>query len=334
MSSIQTNKSDSYAIYLDGAYDVSESLTLRGGVRYSSETKDMTAEGVVHSGIGLLIKPFAKVGAKKTWDNVSWRFVADYKISDDVMLYGSVSTGFKSGGFTGSASTAVRASTPFEPERATAYEIGVKSMLFDNRVRLNVSAFKTDYKNLQVTRFFQPAGSGFGEFITENAGVADIKGLEIELTAMIIEGFEIGGSYAYLNAIYTKFAGTPNAGGTGNFSGKILRQAPENSFNFYGKYSYDLSNGSRVAAKISYRHQSISYYDPDNNDLATIPAYGILDARLSWTSEDDKWDVALWMKNMQNTEYRTHVFTQRGGRIAFALFGAPKTIGATVTFNF
>ncbi len=334
MSSVQTNTSDSYALYADGSYNITDAFTVRGGLRYSSETKDMTAAGIVHSGIGLLIKPFGKVGAKDTWDNVSWRFVADYAISDDVMLYGSVSTGFKSGGFTGSASTAARATTPFSPETATAYEIGLKSMWFENRLRLNISAFKTDYKDLQVTRFFQPQDSGFGEFITENAGEADIKGLEIEFTALITEGLEVGGTYAYLDAIYTNFTGTPSIGGTGDFSGKILRQAPKDSYSLYAKYTQELQSGGKISAKISYRHQSLSYYDPDNNDHATIPAYGILDARLAWTSEDEKWDIALWMKNMENTEYRTHVFTQRGGRIAFALFGAPKTAGATVTYNF
>jgi len=334
MDSFQTNESDSFAVYADGSYEVSEDFTVSAGIRYSTEKKDMTAEAVVNSGIGLLLQDFDKVSASDRWSNVSWRVVGKYQVTEGSMVYGSISTGFKSGGFTGSASTAARASTPFDQEKATNFEVGVKSQFWDNRARVNVAAFYTDYKDLQVTRFFQPEGSGFGEFITENAGKAEIKGVEAEVTFLVTEGLQVGGSYAYLDAEYTEFTGTPGVGGTGDFTGNRLRQAPEHSVNMYAKYTHRLDDGGELSAKVDYRYQSLSFYDPNNNDITTIPAYDLWDGRLAWNSPDGKWELAAWIKNIGDKEYRTHVFSQRGSRIAFALFGAPRTYGFTGTYTF
>jgi len=334
MSSFQTNVSDTFALYADGSYEVSEDLTIRAGMRYSTEKKDMTAEAVVHQGIGLLLTNFAEVGASERWSNVSWRVVADYQVTEDAMLYGSISTGFKSGGFTGSASTAARATTPFDSEKATNFEVGVKTQFWDNRARVNIAAFYTDYNNLQVTRFFQPGVDDFGQFITENAGKAEIKGIETEFTFLLTEGLEMGGSYAYLDAKYTEYAGSPGIDGSADFSGNIMRQSPEHSLSLYGKYTHELEDGSSLSAKVNYRYQSLTYYDPNNNDITTIPAYDLWDGRLAWNSPDGKWELAGWIKNIADKEYRTHVFSQRGSRIAFALFGAPRTYGFTGTYTF
>ncbi|VAV93561.1 TonB-dependent receptor [hydrothermal vent metagenome] len=334
MSSIQSNRSDTFAVYADGSYAVSDDLTLRAGIRYSTEKKDMTAAAVVHSGIGLLLKDFAEVSASDRWSNVSWRVVADYQVTEDSMIYASVSTGFKSGGFTGSASSAAQATKPFNLEKATNFEVGVKSQFWDNRARFNVAAFYTDYTDLQVTRFFQPGVDDFGQFITENAGKAEIKGVEAEFTVLVTEGLEWGGSYAYLDAEYTEYAGSPGVGGAADFSGNVMRQAPEHSVYMYGKYTLELEDGSSLVAKVNYRYQSLSYYDPNNNDITTIPAYDLWDARIAWNSPDGRWELAGWVKNISNEEYRTHVFSQRGSRIAFALFGAPRTYGLTGTFTF
>jgi len=334
-TSYQTHKGKSWALYGQGTYNVNEDLGLTVGMRYSYDKKEGTAEAVLDPGIGLLLKAFDEVAFEDSWKDFSWRVALDYRINDNVLAYANVSTGFKSGGFTGSASTAAVAATPFGPEEATNFEIGFKSDLLDRRLRLNVTAFYTDYKDLQVTRFFQPLGGDFGEFITENAGEADIKGLEVEWTALITQSLEFGGSYAYLDATYSKFQGTPSAADPDAvFDGNRLRQAPKHSANAYLNYTHDMGDNGTLAATVEWRHQSLSYYDPDMNDLATIPGYSLWDARLVWKSVEGNYEVSLWGQNIGNEEYRTHVFTQRGGRIAFAQYGMPRTYGLTFTYNY
>lgn len=338
-ASTQENTTNSFAVYADGTYDIFNDLSLTAGLRYSSDKRSIGVEGQVIQGLGLLIKPFDRVTASDKWDNLAWRAVLSYRINTDVMAYASAATGFKSGGFTGSASTAERATTPFDQEKATNFEVGLKSRLLDNRLQLNITAFFTDYKDLQVTRFFQPVDAAFGEFITENAGKAEIKGVEAEFVALPFEQLEIGGSYAYLNAKYTDFQGTPSLAADGStldsgaFNGNRLRQAPKTMLNFYGKFTQQLARGS-ISAKISYRYQGLSFYDPSNNPITTIPAYDIWDARLAWRSEDENWEAAFWVRNFGDEQYRTHVFSQRGGRIAFAIFGAPRTFGLTLTYDY
>ncbi len=182
--------------------------------------------------------------------------------------------------------------------------------------------------------FFQPVGSFFGEFITENAGTAEIKGLEVELTAKPVEWLELGGSYSYLDAKYKSFFGTPDISGGGDFSGNRMRQAPENVWSAYVQLSHELPSGAMLTANVSGRHQGKVYTNADNNALDVIKSYTLGDAWVSWRSGDRKWEVQAWVKNFTDQVWGTHVYTQRGNRIAFGTFGPPRQYGLTLTFNY
>jgi len=127
--------------------------------------------------IAVVTQQFDALTTKDDWDNGSGSLAFDWDVTDDIMLYASLSTGFKSGDFTGSPSAAARATVPFNQEDAINLELGTKSYFFDRRLRLNATLFFTDYDDLQVTFFTVPLGSAaaFGEFFTENASSAEIK---------------------------------------------------------------------------------------------------------------------------------------------------------------
>ena len=331
--SLQSNKGTAYAAYGQTSYRFTDRFKITGGARYSQEKKEITSEARILSGLPLLLQAYPQIAADEDWSNVSWRFVADYRATDQALFYASVATGFKSGGFTGSASTAAVAAAPFDPEEATNYEVGAKTEMFNRRLRLNLAVFHTDYKDLQVTRFFQPVGTTFGQFITENAGKAQLEGVELEISAHPFRNVEVGATYAYLDAHYTRFTGLPSTIGTGNFSGNRLRQAPRNSASAYAGYTYSLSSGAQWSAGVDWSYRSLSYYDPDNNPITVIPSYDLVNGRLGYLSANGHWDFSLWTKNAGDEEYRTHVFSQRDGRVAFALFGEPRTYGVTFTYN-
>ncbi|WP_299422433.1 TonB-dependent receptor [Sphingomonas bacterium] len=333
-NSYQTNDSLSYAGYAQATWRVAPGLSLTGGGRYSYERKKISSQAVINSGLPLLLQAYPLSFAQDSWRNFSWKVIADYEIRRDLLVYASVSTGFKSGGFTGTASTAAVATKPFDPEKATNYEIGAKAQFFDRRLRFNLAAFYTDYRDLQVTRFFQPAGTTFGQFITENAGKARIKGVEVEASATPVRGLEFGGTFAYLDARYVEFTGTPSTIVTGNFNGNRLRQAPEFTASAYGGYTYEFADQSSLGIRGTYKYQSLSYYDADNNPITVIPGYDLVDGSITFTSSDKHLELSLWVKNLTQTEYRTHVFSQRDSRVAFALYGEPRTYGLTATFKF
>jgi iron complex outermembrane receptor protein len=329
----QTNHGTAYAGYVQASYAVTDRLKLTGGARYSYEKKRITSDAVIFSGLPLLLQPYGQIAASQSWSNATWKVVAEYKLTEDAMAYANVSTGFKSGGFTGSASTAATASKPFDPEKATSYEVGAKTEMFEHRLRLNVSAFYTDYRDLQVTRFFQPAGSGFGQFITENAGKARIKGVEVEATARPARGVDVGGTFGYLDARYVRFTGTPSQNNTGSFDGNRLRQAPKVTASAFAGYTYTLDNSSTLSARASWKYQAKSYYDADNNPITVIPAYALVEGSLSYALPDGRTTLTLWGKNLGDKAYRTHVFSQRDSRVAFALFGEPRTYGLTLDYR-
>jgi iron complex outermembrane receptor protein len=352
--SIQHNDTTSWAFYGQAQYDIMEQLTATLGLRYSSEDKEANVGAEILNGnpaaVLLAGAPFPDsngdgirdglANAEVEFENFSWRIALDYALNDAVTLFTNIATGFKSGGFSGSPSTELVGTTPFNEEEAISYEFGIKSRLMDNRVMLNASGFIVDYDDLQVTRFFQPVGSAFGEFITENAGKAEISGLEIEVIALPAEGVEIGGSYAWLDAKFENFLGSPSIAGDGtiidpgNFNGNRLRIAPENTASAYLFLEHGLSHGGMLSGKFKIRYQDDMFFDPDENPINVSDAYTIMDAWAAYTTPDERWEVKFWIKNIGDEEYVTHGFTQRGGRIAFGLFGEPRTFGGTVTFNY
>jgi len=272
-----------------------------------------------------------------------------YDLTDEILVYGSVSEAFKSGGFTGAPSTAERATTPFDPEDVTNYEIGMKSRLFDQRVQLNLTAFWTELEDLQVTEFFQPVGNPFGQFITQNAGEARSRGVEGELVALPfagtagLEDLEIGATGAWLDAEFVDFSPEVPRDGDGDpatvdpfipaFDDNRLRQSPEWSASVWTRYGRSFPWGD-IALRVDGRFQADIFFDPDNNKNAFTPAYQVWDSRLAYTTPGGRIEVAAWAKNMFDEEYRTHVFSQSGGNIAFALFGAPRTYGLTITLSY
>lgn len=336
--SVQSNTTNSYAAYGQAEYEISEQLTFTGGLRVSSEKKDITvsAEKLTDNVRPLLLtEPFDPATASEEFSNVSWKASLDYQVNEDVLVYGNLATGFKSGGFTGSASSERQATTPFDSEQALSFEAGVKSRLADNRMLFNALAYATQYKDLQVTRFYQPDGNNFGAFITENAGEAEIQGLEIEAVGILSENFEVGGNLAWLNAEFVDFTGAVSTGADrADFNGNKLRLAPETTFSLYVQGDFDLDSGARVTAKAKYRYQDDMFFDPNNNPITVSPAHSLVDVWFAYTTPDNRIEMKAFVNNATDEEYVTHAFSQRGSRIAFGLFGPPMTYGVAVTYKY
>lgn len=376
----QVNDSTAWAIYGQSTWVLNDRMNLTAGLRYSTEEKEYTVSGqafldifgdaentLAYTGIpsidvlnqtaiAVTVQQFDELTAKDDWDNVSGRLALNWQVTDDVMLFGTLSTGFKSGGYTGSPSSASRAGVSFDPEEALNIEIGTKAYFLDHRLRLNASVFSTDYDDLQVTFFTVPLGStaAFGEFFTENASSAEITGLEAEFLAMPNDAFQIGGSVAFLDAEYKDFLtetivapsrcgsadavpvdpNDPAQGCRLDFSGNQLRQAPEFSANLFARYEWELGSGATIAAKVDYRYQDDSFYDPDESPLTLIPSYSLINARIAWTSASGAWEIAAWGKNLGDEEYVRHIYSQRGGTVTFANYGAPRQVGLTFTYNY
>jgi iron complex outermembrane receptor protein len=241
--------------------------------------------------------PLIDLHESKTFSNLSGRLALSWAMNDDTLLYGSISSGYNSGGFAGFAATDPIQLRPFDEENLYAYEIGVKSEMLDRRVRLNAAAFYYDYQDLQV--FIYDTSGDVPVQIKLNAGSARIYGLEAELTVKPTAQFEAFLSASTLNSEYQDFAD-----GLGNdFSGNTLINAPEFSMSAGLSWTQPIGDAGSLQAAASGSYQSKIYFTPANDNAYSESSVTMLNARLAWTPPGGKWEVALWGKNLTDERW-------------------------------
>ncbi|MEQ9450135.1 MAG: TonB-dependent receptor [Pseudomonadales bacterium] len=202
-----TQLNQAWAAFGQVDWSVNEKLSLTLGLRYSAEEKEFDHCGV---GFGDPVSRSCQIDLgggfvstllqeDEDWSAVSPRLGANYFLNDNVMVYFSYAQGFRSGGFNGRGNTPSSIG-PFDEETADNYEIGIKSDLFDQRLRLNASAFLMDYEDLQRAAI-RPAPGGAGqETVTENVGSAENWGIELEMQAILTEQLSAFMTVGYLDA--------------------------------------------------------------------------------------------------------------------------------------
>jgi iron complex outermembrane recepter protein len=238
----------------------------------------------------------AALTLKQSFNKTTFRAAINHRFSDNVSGYASFNTGFKSGGF-----NLLQPGNNFQPETLTAYEAGLKTELFDRRLRLNIGAFL--YKNSNV----QVLSSVLGGTVTSNAAAAEMKGFEVEFQAAPVEKLRISGGLSILNGKYTSY---PN-GVALNANGLRLPDAeqrgnktlvtPPLSGNLSISYEFDLGNHGRLQPSATLAYNDGFFWQSDNR--LRQPSYTLLNASALWTSADKNFDARLWVKNLTNAEY-------------------------------
>jgi len=319
----QSNHTNSYAILGQLDYQLATRTILTLGGRYNRDTKKLSQESLNGGSPAIILESF-QLSSSETWRDFSPRLALSYTSSNDQLLYGAISRGMKSGGFQGAPSTLTIAQRVIDPESAWAYELGFKSQWLQDRLRLNLAAFYTDYQDLQVVQF--QTIDNFGQFQTDNAASATLQGLEFEFDAYLSSALSISGSYAYLDATYDSF---DDLGGR-DFTGNHLRQAPKHTATLALEYEIPIPSGA-LNLHADYRYQSKSFREPDNS-ITQQPAYQLVDASLSYRASDNQWEATLWAKNALDEEYIAHLYVLGGND--YANFGIPRTYGITLSMNF
>ena len=316
----QSNITESVAAFADATWAATDRFNIFGGLRWSKDEKDYDVSNAASTAL-LRARERFTISASDSWDELTYRLGGDYQLADHVMAYGVISSGFKSGGFQDTATTGVSAATPFSPETATNYEVGLKAELFDRALLLNPSLFWTDYTDLQVRRTV-----GF-DTITTNAGSARIKGFELTSRWEPVEGLSLGLAYAWNHARFEELIDNGR-----DFSGNRLTRNPEHKWTFSPAYERTLGTGVVVSGTVDVQYESFIFDDIDNNALNVRPAKTLVDARLGFTSPDGRWEASLWGKNLGDEVYITHQYILTGGQFAF--YGEPRTFGATVRWRY
>ncbi|MEX0297961.1 MAG: TonB-dependent receptor, partial [Kordiimonas sp.] len=191
----------SYAAFTQSTYNITDRLGLTAGLRYSYETKDYTLD---HQKVASGAPIINLTTVSDSWDSFTPLVALDYQMSDNALLYASYSRGFKSGGFNGRPINEGAVSS-YDPEEVTAYEIGIKSDLLDNRLRLNIAAFYSDYTDIQLSAVSADE-NGVLQLVVDNAGDAEVKGFEVELTAKPTANLDVSSAIGYTDFKLTELA--------------------------------------------------------------------------------------------------------------------------------
>lgn len=340
MSVDSTQKSISLGAYVHTEWQLSEKLGLTIGGRYTFEDRDFSGaviddQGFVFGAVGSIFPIFGEpenLDFSETENDFSYRVGLDFQVSDDILAYASLSTGFKSGVFYSGVVFDPRGWGYIEPEKLTAYEVGAKVTALDGLAQINFAAFYYDYKDKQTLVFIDDP---FGAIATlGNVPESTVYGGELEITARPIQGLELSTGLSYLNAKVDVVPETVRGAALLDSipQGGELTQAPSFSANFRADYTWSVGRDLLAAAQVSYSYsdkKSLFLSDP----LSISDAYNSLGARVSVGDNDGRWNFAIYARNLTNERAVTLAFGNVAGNRTFNL-QRPRLIGAEFTLNF
>jgi iron complex outermembrane receptor protein len=306
---------ESFSIYGQGSFAITDRLSLTYGLRYTDEEKDF-AYSLTQLQSGNPQVPLSEVG--DSWSDVSHRAGLDYHWTADFMTYFSAARGFKSGGFNGRGRTANEIQS-YDPETVWSYEAGWKSEWFDRRLRLNGAVFYNDYSDMQFTLSTSDP-SGAQVIIVGNAAAADITGFELEALASPVEQLELSASVGYLDAEYSKV--DP---GTGITEDHKLIATPEWTATVGAEYTIPLGAPGLLRLRADYSYRSKTWFDVVNTAAVAQEGYGLLNLRATLESTDGHWTLSGGVTNVTDEAYKAMgvgVLDSLG--FASAVYGRPR----------
>ena len=287
-------------------------------------------------------------------ENFSWRVGADFKPSDDLLLYANVSRGYKAGSFPSLAAASFNALQPVTQEQVTAYELGVKSTLMDGLANFNAAAFYYDYRDKQIRGKLVETPNIFGPLDTlANVPKSEIKGFEADLTLRPADGLTIGGAVTYLDSKVKTGPVAPYnyniLGEIDDFHGDPLPFTPKWSGSVNVDYRHGFAGGGEAFAGFTVTARTktdsalggsrLTY--PEGAPYTVLregvvypfqnKGYATVDARLGYQAADEAWRVMFWGKNIFNEYYWNAVIPANDSAARFA--GKPATYGVTFGFR-
>ncbi|MBN8444631.1 MAG: TonB-dependent receptor [Gammaproteobacteria bacterium] len=334
---------DSIAAYAQGTYQVNDQWSFTLGGRYTKDDKDAAVYRYVYLGYKLPRDTANKIGVQsdftgdESFNHFSPRVGFEYQANDNMMMYGSYTDGFKSGGFDmrGNQSVNPNAGDPYQPETVDTFELGVKSELWDRRLRLNAALFTSAYDDMQVT--VQRAVNNTVASQVLNAASADINGLELEAVAVASDALQFNLVLGYTDAKFNEVMfydavtkTTTDVSGLWSFA-----NTPELTGTLGTKYTTALLGGELVFnANLYHRSETQIFELPSVLDFG---GYTLFNAGATWYDASGNWDVSLQGRNLGNKETRIAGYNfplLAGEQTITAYYGDPRTVSLTVGYHF
>ncbi|MET0279685.1 MAG: TonB-dependent receptor [Steroidobacteraceae bacterium] len=335
-----------------------QALSFTGGLRYTKDSKDYTyfrsnPDGTVPDPAtcappnvnndwfthpNCLLAGIYNIEGSFRGDRTDWRVVGDYRFSESLLAYASVSTGFKGGGVNPRPFFATQR-LPFDPETITTYEAGFKSDFLDRRLRVNGAVFLNKYDDIQLAKQVCPESAPFPSqpcLRPDNIGAADVKGAELEIMANPGAGFTFDGSVSVLDFKYTTDV-DPATGflvNSGIAPGNITPYTPELAYSVGAQKDVAVNSGT-LSLRLDGSYQAKVFTNGENTEFGKIDGRFLANARVSY-SRNETWKVGLEVQNLFNKYYfmsKSDVSTGQLG-VVTGVPGLPRTWSLSVERKF
>lgn len=360
-------ESTTWSIFANADWELTPELTVSTGIRYTEDSQEYVGcSGDVNGSMqpnvnvfnrvfftalyGLAVPPaaleengcntydtatnsFGEVLSDTDEDNVSWRVVADWtpEALPNTLLFASVSQGYKSASTPVNAASKSEQNAPATQEDLLAYEIGVKSSLFNQTMQANASLFYYDYKDKQVSSFFpDPIYRALSRL--QNAPEGEAYGLDAEVTWLLTDELTAIGGLTLLHTEYGDFDTTDAAGDAVNIAGDPFLYSPETTASLTLIYDKPVSSELGLRGSLSGRWQSDSTAGDPDNPYYDIDSYGILNGTLGVYSLNNGWEVSIWGQNLTDEYYWQQITSNANVILRFA--GRPRTFGASISYTY
>jgi iron complex outermembrane receptor protein len=274
--------SKSIAAYAEATYRLSDRWSLTAGGRYTKDDKDLSRDGV-----------FAGITGDYSKNDFTPRVMTSFKPADDAMLYASYAKGYQSGEFQPFPSDPAAARVATNPQNVEAIEVGAKTEWFDNRLRLNLSAFRNDYTDLAV------GVAGNGNLVEQTSADVRVEGIELEWMARASEHLMLSGHVAKLDSKYTRAPGGANNPQVGDEA----KNTPPLTVRVAADYTAPAFGSTEFVIGGTYTYTDEYYCLVPNIPWYRIDSKKLLDARIGLQAADGRWGVELGGKNLTDELY-------------------------------
>lgn len=338
----------SYAAFGDLSFDLTEQFKVSAGLRYTRDDKTGTVFRRNYTGIrsplfgnaaavpGLLRTDYTN---DRSFEKLTPRVSISYEPRQDLNFYASYGQGFKSGGFDmrGDAIFTPTTVNGYAPETIDSWEVGMKGAFLENTLFVNLAGFYSDYKDQQVTIQVPALPSGIASFV-DNAGKAEIYGLELETRMVPSRNFSATMALGYTHADYKEFL-TYIGGGTTPVDvadQRAFQNTPEWTANFSATWSEDLAGGTIAFTPAVSLRSDIQMFEIATPALDQ-DGYALVDAALNWTSESGRYRIGVAARNLTDARYRVGGYNFPGaltGNSVIGYYGPPRTVTGTFEVRF
>ena len=336
---LTASENETLAFFGQGTYDITDQLAFTGGLRWTDENRSVALVTESRPD-GFISVPDRDV----SFDAFSWTAGLDYKVTDDSLVYASISRGFRSGGIDderlnltgpepvvaadGTVTTLTAEDITVDPEFVINYEVGLKADFLNNTVRWNSAAFYSDYTDIQVQTFDPVLVDANNQAVITiaNGAEAEVYGFETELNYIPNDNLSLGGTLGYTKADFQEFIFEDPASGLTIDRSDDAIGGPEWQASAFGRYEDDIADGIRAGVQLNYFFRG-SEDIADGNDIPTfiaagvedqisLDSYGIFNGQIDFDFEDLGLNLAVYGQNLFDNEFDTTGF-------ALIAFGQP-----------